>query len=171
MGEVAPRMAAARLGFMERSKIKEQLLARFFKGWRQEALAEAGAEYARRIFPEQLFRGARERAAYYLDNGFRVLIVTASLEEWVLPCAEALGAECVGTRLAYEDGICTGRFATPNCTGEEKVRRIAALCDTRRASAIHAYAMLALAHRAFYKPDYTLPPEAGKHVHSALRST
>lgn len=178
MGGMLPRMAVARLGFMDRSITKEQLLARFFTGWRQEALAEAGAEYARTVFPGQLRQGARERVTHYLDNGFRVFVVTASLEEWVLPCAEALGAECVGTRLAYEGGVCTGRFATPNCTGEEKVRRIAALVDPRMAAVIHAYGdtesdrpMLALAHKAFYKPDYTVPLTGKNTPAASLRST
>ena len=153
---------AAKLDFVDRSKVKEQLLAFFFSGWSKDQLNEAGARYAETIFPASLRPGARERVELYRRNGFRVIIVSASLEEWVAPCAQLLGVECIATRLEYERAFCTGHFATPNCAGEEKVRRIKACLDLGEAVEIHAYGdtpsdrpMLELAQRIFYKPEYT----------------
>ncbi len=166
MAQQAPRVLAALLGMADKSRAKERLLAELFTGWNREALQEAGRTYAAKFFPRQLRPGAAQRVASYLADGFRVIIVTASMEEWVAPCAKALGAECIATRLEYREGVFTGRFATPNCIREEKVRRIQTLLDPSLSDEIHAYGdspsdlpMLRLAQRQFYRPDYSLPLE------------
>ena len=55
-----------------------------------------------------------------------MVIVTASPETTVAPFARSLGAHrLIGTVLAVDDSNrVTGAFATPNCRGVEKVRRL-----------------------------------------------
>jgi phosphatidylglycerophosphatase C len=65
------------------------------------------------------------RLHWHREQGHRVVIVTASYEQYVRVVAGTLGGvEVVGTRLEVADGHCTGRLDGPNCRGPEKVRRL-----------------------------------------------
>ena len=63
-----------------------------------------------------------------------MLIVSASIDNWVQlffsnPSNPLL--KVLGTKIEVVDGHLTGRFLTPNCYGQEKVRRILALYPDR----------------------------------------
>ncbi|MDW3213124.1 MAG: HAD-IB family hydrolase [Ilumatobacteraceae bacterium] len=65
------------------------------------------------------------RLQWHLAQDHRVVIVTASYEQYVRVVADVLGGvEVAGTRLEVVDGRCTGRLDGPNCRGPEKVRRL-----------------------------------------------
>lgn len=65
------------------------------------------------------------RLRWHREQGHRVVIVTASYEQYVRVVAATLGeVEVVGTRLEVVDRTCTGRLDGPNCRGPEKVRRL-----------------------------------------------
>ena len=65
--------------------------------------------------------------------GHNTIILTASIENWVRPFADALGIKHVqGTIIEVsEDGIITGKFLSKNCYGAEKVERLKALFPHR----------------------------------------
>lgn len=95
-----------------------------------------------------------------LDEGARVMVVSASIDNWVAPFfkGERL-PEIVGTQVEVKDGRLTGRFLTPNCYGAEKVRRVRALlAEPRSHYYITAYGdsrgdkeMLDYADKGYYK--------------------
>lgn len=63
------------------------------------------------------------------DQGARIIIVSASVDTWVSAFFAEQGladkVEVLGTKVAVDEGgFLTGRFATPNCYGPEKVRRL-----------------------------------------------
>lgn len=67
------------------------------------------------------------RLQWHVEQGHRVVIVTASYEHYVRVVADVLGdVDVVGTRLEVADGLCTGRLDGPNCRGAEKLRRLEA---------------------------------------------
>ena len=90
----------------------------------------------------------------------------ASIDNWVsqffaqsaLPHADQL--QVVGTQIEVENDVITGRFLTPNCYGQEKVRRIEQeLTQPRDSYYLVAYGdskgdqqMLRYADEAHYKP-------------------
>jgi phosphoserine phosphatase len=64
-----------------------------------------------------------------LDRGDRVVILSASIDRWVEAClrpflVSSSQFQVLGTEIEVVDGRLTGRFATPNCYGPEKVRRL-----------------------------------------------
>lgn len=103
-------------------------------------------------------------------EGYEVLIVSASIDNWVSPFFTTLKRESdsefhvLGTQVeAGADGKLTGRFLTPNCYGAEKVNRINALLpdvvENRDSYEIVAFGdsrgdreMLAMADEVHYKP-------------------
>lgn len=57
--------------------------------------------------------------------GHRVVLVSASYEDYLVPLGERLGVDAVlGSRLEIDGDRCTGRLDGPNCRGPEKVRRL-----------------------------------------------
>lgn len=125
------RLAPAALAYLlhrDRGRIKAAAVAEFLKGLSRndlEAQAKAFAEArSRQLFrPDAMAAWKRWRSDYV-----RLAIVTASPDVVVAPFARGLGAdELIGTQLAFDDkDRVTGRLATPNCRGPEKVARLKA---------------------------------------------
>ncbi|MFC3069950.1 HAD-IB family hydrolase [Phenylobacterium soli] len=123
------RLAPAGVRYLfdkDRGRIKAAAATEFLRGLTApelEADAESFAvETAPMLFrPDALATWRRWRA-----EGARLVIVSASPSFVVAPFAERLGADrLIATELAYDsDGRATGRFATPNCRGPEKVARL-----------------------------------------------
>ena len=85
------------------------------------------------LFVERLFRTRLKPAAAaalrrHLDAGHVVVLVSAGLESYLRPLAGRLGvAHLVATRVERDQGgVMTGRLASENCRGEEKILRLEA---------------------------------------------
>jgi phosphatidylglycerophosphatase C len=59
----------------------------------------------------------------YQARGAKVVIVSASIDIWLQPFAEALESDLICTRSKWENGLWMG-FDGKNCRGREKVRRV-----------------------------------------------
>ncbi len=125
--KMAPAVAAYARD-RDRGRIKAASVKEFLKGVSRVQL-EADAER----FADQAWAGFMRPDALKVWNdwgarGAHRVIVTASPETTVAPFARRLGAEgLLGTQFAFDsDDRITGAFASPNCRGEEKVRRLRA---------------------------------------------
>lgn len=92
-----------------------------------------------------------------------VIIVSASIDNWVRPFFYNFpegSIRVLGTQIEVTDHRVTGRFLTPNCYGQEKVRRIQETLKGKREDYdITAFGdsrgdkeLLAYANTGFYKP-------------------
>ena len=124
---LSPSLVLMKLKLVDNGGTKRRLLTRYLKGRRAadvEALAERYCEerYDRLMRPDMVTALEAHRAA-----GDTVVIVTASLRLWVAPFARRLGVDrLIATEAEVDaEGVLTGGFATPNCYGAEKVRRLA----------------------------------------------
>jgi phosphatidylglycerophosphatase C len=113
----------------DRGRIKAASVKEFLKGVPRAEL-EADAE----TFAGEAWSGFLRPDALKVWNdwgakGAHRVIVTASPETTVAPFARRLGAEALlGTQLVFDaDDRVTGAFSSPNCRGEEKVRRLRAV--------------------------------------------
>ncbi|MEM6763862.1 MAG: HAD-IB family hydrolase [Bacteroidota bacterium] len=141
-----------------RSMAKQKLLNHFYKGWTREDLFDAGKLYFHKVIHFITYEDAMKQLKAYLDDEARIIVVSASLDVWVKPFCDYYDIECIGTRLQYNAGIYEGSFATPNCNGKEKVKRIKEMVDISQYEPVIAYgnssgdkAMLALADEKHYK--------------------
>ena len=137
---------------------KRKVLAYLFKGKSEDELTRLGKAFAEKIIPEILMPDAIEEIEVHQKRGDRVVVISASLELWLLPWAESMKLELICTRMEFKDGRFTGRFATPNCNGHEKVKRIRAYLDVKQYHPVFAYGnssgdrpMLALADHGFFR--------------------
>ncbi len=118
---------------------KERLLAEFFKGWDAESFQQIADEYAKKRIERIVRPQAMERIRQHQMQGDKVVIVTASAEAWLKKWCECHALDLVATRLEVRDGRLTGRFASKNCYGMEKVNRVKERYNLSNFSLIHAY--------------------------------
>lgn len=119
-----PAIAAWKLKRITNSEAKERLFSFGFKGMKVEEFREKGrtfAEKVRGIERPETVKALREAAA----RGDNTAIVSASMGSWIRPWAEGLDfIRVISTEPEVKRGRLTGRFATPNCHGPEKRRRL-----------------------------------------------
>jgi phosphatidylglycerophosphatase C len=155
---LSPTMACYALGFMDNSKAKQKIVKYFFGGWAQPDFTKIAEEYSLKQLPKILRPNGLEKLQWHQQQGHKVVIVSASLQDWLKPWTEEIGIELIATQLEVKKGNLTGCFKDVNCHGEEKVRRIQQEYDLAQFHKIYAYGdtsgdkpMLALANHGFYK--------------------
>jgi HAD superfamily hydrolase (TIGR01490 family) len=132
----APLLVLMKLRLYSNGKAKQRLFTWFFQGMTIEsfdALCQSFARTHRHLLRPETVR-LLEQA---LSEGAEVLVVSASIDNWVQPFFPSVTV--LGTQIEVVDGLLTGRFLTPNCYGQEKVRRILALHPDRSSYRLTAY--------------------------------
>jgi len=145
-------------GLISNNVAKQKLLSWFFKGWQIDRFQQYAERYSQQQIDKILRPEAMQKLYWHQQQGDRVIVVSASMENWLNSWCENHKLELLSTHLATADGRLTGEFSTANCHGDEKARRIRELLDLNDFEIIYAYgdsngdkAMLALAHEAFYR--------------------
>jgi len=140
-------------------KAKQMLFSWFYRGWDLARFNEMCEEFAIRI-DSVVNRNALDELKAYNDKGVSIVIVTASIENWVKPWATATGInEVLGTKIEVDsNNRITGRFLSKNCYGQEKVNRFLEMHPNRNTYKLAAYGdsrgdreLLAFADIAFLK--------------------
>ena len=132
----APLLVLMKLRLYSNGKAKQRVFSWFFKGMTIEtfdALCQDFARTHRHLLRPDTVRVLEQALA----EGAEVLIVSASIDNWVQPFFPSV--TILGTQVEVIDGRLTGRFLTPNCYGQEKVRRILALYPDRSAYHLTAF--------------------------------
>lgn len=154
-----PVLLAQRLTLMSAQKAKEIFLAFFLKELHQSEFDYQCQLFADKILPGLIRPQALKSIQDYKNTQARIVIVSASPQNWILPWAGKVGAEVIATQLVIEKGKITGKIQGRNCNGEEKVNRIRELIDLASYQEVIAFGdtqgdmpMLALATQKFFKP-------------------
>ena len=154
-----PTLLRYALGSLENGPAKERVLGQFLAGKPVEKIKAVAKSFAAETIPSLLDPGAIGRLRWHQSQGHTTVLASASPELYVRPWAEAEGFdEAVGTRLEAEGGIFTGHFATPNCHGPEKPRRLEAAGFDLGDATVYAYGnsrgdreLLEMADHGFYQ--------------------
>jgi HAD superfamily hydrolase (TIGR01490 family) len=128
--------------------------------WRadQQRVRSLGERYATDVLPPLVRPEALERIAWHKARGDRVVVVSASLDAYLEPWCRALDVDVICTRLEADKGRLTGAYASGDCCGEEKVRRIRSRYNLADYDHTYAYGdteedrgMLELADRKYFR--------------------
>ena len=145
-----------KLGLYPNYKAKQKVFAHFFEGMKIEEFDGLCQRFAKDNQHLLRPKGA-EAIQQAMDDGAEVLIVSASIDNWVREMIT--DPVIIGTQIEIKDGLLTGRFLTKNCYGQEKVNRILALYPHRSEYRLTAYGdsrgdkeLLAFADESHYKP-------------------
>jgi HAD superfamily hydrolase (TIGR01490 family) len=160
----SPLLVLMKLGLYPNYKVKQKVFSYFFKGMKLEVfdtLCQRFAQDNHHLLRPQGIEAMNQA----FSDGAEVMIVSASIDNWVKPFFENLSNQnnrsilILGTQIEVKDGLLTGRFLTKNCYGQEKVNRIMALYPHRENYHLTAYGdsrgdkeLLAFADESHYKP-------------------
>ena len=139
----APLLVLMKLRLYSNGKAKQRLFSWFFRGMPLEAfdaLCQSFASTHRHLLRPETVCLLQQA----LSEGAEVLVVSASIDNWVRPFFSTFHIphstfHILCTQIEVIDGRLTGRFLTPNCYGQEKVRRILALYPDRSSYHLTAY--------------------------------
>ena len=140
------------------SEAKEVLFAIFFKNMTIEKFDELCNSYQQNI-SQILNKQAIEKINWHKSQNHQLIIVSASIENWIAPWALSYGFErVISTKIEVKNNKLTGRFFTKNCNNIEKVNRLLADFPERHSYVLYAYGdttgdaeLLELADFPFFK--------------------
>ena len=131
----------------------------FFSGTPENDFKEQCDLFAKSDLPGFIRKGAITEMDRLRKEGFEMVIVSASAENWIRGFADRQSVELIATRLEVVNGLITGKLEGKNCSGGEKVIRIKERWDLTGFEEIYVYGdtpadkpMMALATQSFYKP-------------------
>ncbi|RYF41148.1 MAG: HAD family hydrolase [Comamonadaceae bacterium] len=139
----SPWLAAFALRLMSNHRAKARLLEVALGGRSDTEIAQWTAAFVHGHLPAQWDADMLAHLRRHQALGHCCVIVSASPGIYLHEAGRLLGVDgVICTELATHEGALTGRMATPNCHGQEKVRRLQAwLADQGMPQAwvLHAY--------------------------------
>jgi phosphatidylglycerophosphatase C len=156
---MSPILAAYALKFIPNWWAKEALLTYFLSGKEETKFYQFAQQFALEKIPTLLRPEALQRLQWHQAQGHQIVLVSASLEAYLLPWAEKMGFDVVaGTQLAVEDNRLTGCILGKNCYGLEKVERLRAVLGELSQYTLYAYGdsqgdqeLLAVSNYPYYR--------------------
>jgi phosphatidylglycerophosphatase C len=147
-----------KIGLRSAADAKESLFGLFYKNWSYARFVSAATAFQTEKHPPRLHPLALAKITAHKAEGHRQIILSATMEELLQVTASRLGVEVIGTQVHTEGSKLSGRFASPNCNGLEKVVRLRAFTAQTQPPVVHAYGnspgdahMLALAEHPHYR--------------------
>lgn len=147
------------LGIFSRQKTKEKIITQFLQGKSIVKLREFGRIYADQKLDGYVKSEAIERLKWHQEQGHRCILISASLDLYLLPWATRYGFDdliCSRPELTNEGEI-TGRLIGTNCWGPEKTRRLLEMIGPKENYYLYAYGdsrgdheLLELADEAYF---------------------
>ena len=160
--KISPILMAYILKIIPNYRAKEKMISHFFKGYPSDTFNEIAQIYSLNEIDKIVRTQAIEKIQWHKNNGHKVVIVSASMENWLVAWCKQHELELIATGLEIKDSKLTGKFSTKNCYGKEKLRRVQKKYDLSDFDEIYAYGdssgdknLLEVANHSFYKPFRT----------------
>lgn len=120
-----PLLILMKLKLYSNQKAKQKIFAHYFKGMQIEQFDDLCLRFFEQKGQSLIYLDAKAQIAKHREQGDEVVIISASIENWVCHFAKALKADkLLATKVEVQEGMLTGRFLTANCYGKEKVNRL-----------------------------------------------
>jgi phosphatidylglycerophosphatase C len=155
---LSPILILFKLKLIKNWKAKEIFLSHFFKGELIEDFQNKCDLFCSTVVPGLLRPKALEKIKQHQQQGDKVIIVSASAENWISAWCATLSIELLATKLEVKSGRLTGKIEGANCYGPEKVIRVKNYLGDHSYSKIYAYGdsggdreLLAYATNAHYR--------------------
>jgi len=153
-----PTLIAYKLKLIPNDRAKEKMLSHYFKGMEKKEFQRLASTYSLRQIPKIVRQEALDKIDWHQKQGHKIVVVSASMECWLKPWCEKYGLKLLSTKMETVNNMVTGKFATKNCHGKEKVNRIKEKYILDNFDIVYAYGdsygdkeLLALADKPFYR--------------------
>lgn len=136
----SPLMVLMKLRLYPNWKCKQKVFSFFFKGMDHNEFRRYCEQFSEKI--EEIKNPAVfDIFLQHISEGTDVYVVSASVDEWIMPFSNKYGAkDVIGTKIETDSkGMLTGRFSTRNCYGQEKVERFKEVEPDRDVYTLFAY--------------------------------
>ncbi|MBT5934579.1 HAD family hydrolase [Sulfurimonas sp.] len=124
---------------MDNSYAKQLFFRLYFSGIHENSFKKLALRYSDEKLPTILNQEIYKKFLSHIENGDRVLVVSASMRCWLEPFTSKHNVELLSTELEFINTQFSGRFSTKNCHGEEKLSRIKKHLNLDEYDAIYAY--------------------------------
>ena len=160
MVPILPKLIGYLFGIASRQEAKEALITQFFQGRTEQSVRELGEVFAKERLPLEIRPEALRCLRRHQKAGHTCIIVSASLDIWLVPWADANGiGQVLSSRLAFDEKGCViGKLQGKNCRRQEKVRRMQEALGPLNEYILYAYGdtkgdkeMLEAADCSFYR--------------------
>jgi phosphatidylglycerophosphatase C len=161
----SPWLVGLLAGVRDRGSAKARFLAATLGGMTRLELEAAAQRYVARRLPVLIRPEMAARIHEHKRRGHRLVLVSASPALYLQYWAADAGFDAVlATELEFRDDRFSGRLASPNCWGPEKVRRLQQWFGSDSPQVLYAYGdsrgdqeMLALADHAWRRGLGAIP--------------
>ena len=155
---LSPALLLYKLKLTSNEKAKERVFRYFFKGMKRLRWEQLCWNYQYQIDKIINPKGV-EKLEWHIERGDLVVIVSASIENWITPWANKNKVHAViGTRIEIIDEVITGSFKSKNCYGIEKANRLKSELSNLTEYQLYAYGdtkgdreLLEMADYKFYR--------------------
>jgi len=139
---------------------KQGIFRVFWGGVNKNEFTARAEEFSLRVLPGLVRKEAMDRFRWHIERKHECILISASIQEYIIPWAEDVGFSKVFATSVQVDGnnTITGEILDKNCYGAEKVRRIKEYLGALSDYEIYAYGdspgdkeMLEIADYAFYR--------------------
>ncbi|MDN5279314.1 MAG: hypothetical protein PWR01_3279 [Clostridiales bacterium] len=121
---LSPWLLGYKIGLIKNYHAKQVVTSWFLKGMSKEAFETKAAEFVQKKLNSMIRPAAMKKILWHYQQSHRIIVVSASFEDYLAVWCRQHQLEVIGTCLEWQNDQLTGNFATPNCYGPEKVRRI-----------------------------------------------
>lgn len=139
MLRLSPSLVALKLNLLSAQKAKQLFLRYFFSGMPMNDFNRLCERFSEDIIPSLIRKDALSTLQQHIANGDKVVVVSASAENWIAPWCNKNNIQFIGTKLEAKDNIVTGMIDGLNCNGKEKVSRIKETFNLADFETIYAY--------------------------------
>jgi len=136
---VTPWILAFAAGLIDNQAAKQRVTRAFFSGMQRSEFDRHAERFVTEKLNGIIRPAALEKIRWHISQKHRVILVSASFSDYLTFWCQQYGIELIATHLEEKDGVLTGNFATANCWGPEKVRRIKEIVDPSNYDKIYAY--------------------------------
>ncbi|MBL7879020.1 MAG: haloacid dehalogenase-like hydrolase [Chryseobacterium gambrini] len=119
-----PLFVLLKLKLADTEKVKKSFIGSILKGQTQEKIEKKSRQFFEYYYPKIVRENALDFIQNMDRNNTQSLLVTASLDIWTKPFAEAFKMQLISTKAEFRNGVFTGNFVGKNCNGNEKLVRI-----------------------------------------------
>ena len=107
-------------------RLFNEMLFAHYKGMTEDRLVTLSEDVFESMVKPRIFKGTEQLVHKCQDSGFRVVLVTGSLDYTMKPLAKYLGiTDIITNRLEMKNGYATGKLLRPVVAGPGKARIIA----------------------------------------------
>lgn len=118
------------LASRDRDALKSLFVDISFAGKSVSDVETEGIIFADKVYHSWMRLDVARRFRWHQEQGHVVVLVSASLEPYLLPLGDLLEADAVlCTGLDHVNGVYTGKLSGRNCRGAEKVERLSQWCS------------------------------------------